>query len=304
MSHFVIAALYKFAPLDEAATMRQPLLDTCRAARVTGTLILAREGINGTIAGSRQGIDRVLAHIRQLPGCAHVMPRESRSRRDPFLRLKVRLKREIVTMGIDDIDPLEQTGIHVAPHDWNDLIRDRDVVLIDARNTYETQIGSFRRALDPCTESFRDFPGWFSANRHRFAGKKIAMYCTGGIRCEKATAFAQRQQGDDVYQLKGGILGYLETVPLQESLWEGACFVFDRRVSVGHGLLPGDHSMCHACRWPITVAERQSRAYVPGVSCPHCHGTHSVQQMQRFAERQRQSVLARERGGRHLGSCV
>ena len=237
MSH-TVAALYRFTRFADPAALKPALEQVARAGGVKGTLLLAGEGINGTIAGPRKGIDAVLAHIRALPGCADLEVKESLADEMPFLRLKVRLKREIVTMGVDGVDPVREVGTYVHPADWNALIARDDVAVIDTRNAYEVGIGSFTGAIDPGTQSFGDFPEWWRANAQRFAGKAVAMFCTGGIRCEKATSFLKGQGVDEVYHLKGGILKYLEDVPEAESAWQGACFVFDGRVSVGHGLAP------------------------------------------------------------------
>jgi len=273
---------------------------------VRGTLLLAREGINGTIAGSDAAIDDVLAHIRGLPGCDTIEVKESRATDKPFHRMKVRLKKEIVTMGQPDLDPLAGVGTYVAPQDWNALISDPNTILIDTRNDYEVAIGTFAGAEDPKTQSFREFPEWFRARRAELeaAGKtpRIAMFCTGGIRCEKSTAFAKAEGVDEVYHLKGGILNYLEQVPEEESLWQGECFVFDERVSVGHGLAVGNHELCRACRMPLTEVDRASPEFERGVSCPHCHSARTDEQRARYAERQRQEELAQARGSDHVGA--
>ncbi|URW74505.1 rhodanese-related sulfurtransferase [Sphingomonas donggukensis] len=295
-----VAALYRFTPLD-AAAVRAPLLEVCTANGVFGTLLLASEGINGTIAGSDAGVEAVLAHIRTLPGCDTLDVRESRSPTLPFHRMKVRLKREIVTMGEPAIDPTA-TGTYVAPADWNALIADPDTVVVDTRNDYEVRIGSFAGAVDPATRSFGDFPAWLRANREQLEGRKVAMFCTGGIRCEKATALARAEGLDEVYHLKGGILSYLEQVPAAESLWAGECFVFDQRVAITHGLAQGSHALCHACRMPVSEADRASPLYVEGVSCPACHAERDDAQRQGYAERERQARLAEARGERHVGA--
>ncbi|MEO9876353.1 MAG: rhodanese-related sulfurtransferase [Anderseniella sp.] len=297
----VVAALYRFAAFDTPEDLQGPLASVACHHGVKGTLLLAREGINGTIAGSRDGIEAVLAHIRKLPGCADIEHKESWAPEMPFNRLKVRLKREIVTMGIEDIDPNEIVGTYVEPQDWNDLINDPDTVVIDTRNDYEVSIGTFDGALDPNTKSFREFPDWLNARHNELAGKKVAMFCTGGIRCEKATAFARQAGVDDVYHLKGGILKYLELVPREQSKWRGDCFVFDERVSVGHGLEPGDHQLCRACRMPLTAGDIASGMYEEGVSCVHCHETRTDEDRARFRQRQHQIMLAKARGEKHLG---
>ncbi len=298
---FTVAALYKFTPFDDPAAMKAPLAELACREGVKGTLLLAREGINGTIAGTRNGIDAVLAHIRALPGCADIDWKESAAEDMPFNRLKVRLKREIVTMGQPDVDPTASVGTYVAPEDWNALIARDDVVTIDTRNDYEVAIGTFDGAIDPGTKSFGEFPDWWRANAERFAGKKVAMFCTGGIRCEKATNYLIGQGVGDVFHLKGGILKYLEEVPEATSRWHGDCFVFDGRVSVGHGLKEGPHELCHACRRPITEEDMTRPEYEAGVSCHHCVEEYSQADRARFRERQHQIALSRARGETHLG---
>ncbi|SDW17271.1 oxygen-dependent tRNA uridine(34) hydroxylase TrhO [Roseicitreum antarcticum] len=299
---FTVAALYHFTRFDDPAALRGPLLACCTAGGVRGSLLIAPEGINGTIAGTRAGIDAALAHIRALPGCDGLIWKESPAEVLPFGRMKVRLKREIVTMGQPDVDPLAGTGHYVDPADWNALISAPDVAVIDTRNDYEVAIGTFQGAIDPETRAFGAFPAWWEANRHRFHNKRIAMFCTGGIRCEKSTNYLLQQGVEEVYHLRGGILKYLEEVPQDQSLWEGACFVFDQRVSVGHGLRPADHAMCHACRRPLTPADRDHPLYEAGVSCHHCHAEYDDARRDRFRERQRQIALAEARGDRHLGA--
>ena len=298
---YTVAALYHFTRFEDPAAVQGPLRMLCQDQGITGTLLLAQEGINGTIAGPRAGIDAVLAHIRALPGCADLAHKESRASAPPFARMKVRLKREIVTMGQPDVDPRARTGHYVDPADWNELIQSPDVAVIDTRNDYEVAIGTFDGAIDPGTASFRDFPKWWQDNKHRFHNKKVAMFCTGGIRCEKSTNYLLGQGVEDVFHLRGGILKYLEDVPADESLWHGDCFVFDERVAVGHGLEPGDYTLCRACRHPLTPQETRSEQYVEGVSCPHCFEARSGEDRARFAERQRQIALAKKRGEKHLG---
>ena len=271
---------------------------------VRGTLLLAAEGVNGTIAGPRQGVDRVLAWLRSDPRLNSLETKESFVDENPFYRTKVKLKKEIVTMGVDDIDPNHIVGTYVKPADWNRLISDPDVVLVDTRNDYEVKIGTFRNAINPQTETFRDFPAYAKENLDPQKHKKVAMFCTGGIRCEKSTAFMKAQGFNEVYHLEGGILKYLEEVPEEESLWEGECFVFDNRVTVNHQLEQGSYDQCHACRMPITEEEKQSERYVRGVSCPHCYDQHNEEQMLRYAERERQVQLAKERGETHIGESM
>ena len=298
---WIVAALYKFTPFPEPAALRVPLLDCCEAAGVKGTLLLAHEGINGTIAGTRAGIDAALAHIRGLPGCDDIEWKESTATEMPFGRMKVRLKREIVTMGQPDVDPTASVGTYVDPAEWNDLISAPDVAVIDTRNDYEVGIGTFRGAVDPGTKSFRDFPAWWEANKARFHNKRVAMFCTGGIRCEKSTNFLKAQGVEDVFHLRGGILKYLEEVPEAESLWDGECFVFDRRVSVGHGLREGSYDICHACRRPLSEADKARPEYEVGASCHRCVEEFTDADRDRFRERQRQVERAAARGEDHFG---
>lgn len=301
-----VAALYQFAPFDDCASIRQTLLATCRAHDIKGTLILAREGINGTIAGSDEGIKAVLAQIGLLPGCAEISVKFSRAPSLPFRRLKIRLKQEIVTMGQAEIDPRLKVGRYIKPQDWNHLISDPETILIDTRNDYEVEIGTFKGAINPKTESFREFPAWFRAERERLLeqGKtpKVAMFCTGGIRCEKSTSFLISEGVSEVYHLQGGILNYLETVPADQSLWEGECFVFDQRVSVGHGLALGHYGLCYACRRPISADDRQSPLFEEGVSCPACYTERTEAQRAGYRQRQRQEQLASLRGQVHIGA--
>ena len=298
---YIVAALYHFTRFETPDAIKTPLSDVCAEHDVMGTLLLAREGINGTIAGTRAGIDAVLAFIRALPGCADLEWKEAHSTVPPFIRMKVRLKKEIVTMGQPDVDPKARVGHYVSPEDWNDLIAQDDVAVIDTRNDYEVGIGTFKGAIDPRTESFRDFPSWWEANKDRFHNKKIAMFCTGGIRCEKSTNYLLGQGVEDVFHLKGGILKYLEEVPETDSTWEGECFVFDARVSVGHGLKEGPHELCHACRRPILPADRSKPSFEQGVSCHQCVDETSEENKERFRERQKQIQLSAKRGKLHIG---
>ncbi len=297
---FTVCALYHFTRFDDPAALQGPLLELCRAQKITGTLLLAHEGINGTIAGPSFGIDAVLAHIRSLPGCETLEWKLSSAKERPFIRMKVRLKREIVTMGQPDVDPKARVGHYVDPADWNALIRSPDVAVIDTRNDYEVAIGTFEGAVDPKTESFRDFPAWWDENKHRFHNKRIAMFCTGGIRCEKSTNFLLGQGVEDVLHLKGGILKYLEEVPEEDSTWQGSCFVFDGRVSVEHGLREGPHELCHACRRPILPDDRSRPEFEQGVSCHQCIDETAEADKMRFRERQKQIALAKARGTQHI----
>jgi UPF0176 protein len=299
-----VAALYQFTPFPDPAALRAPLLAVCEQVGVKGTLLLAREGINGTIAGTDNALASVLGHIRSLPGCAGLDVKFSTAPDMPFHRMKVRVKREIVTMGEPDIDPTLSAGHYVDPHDWNALIADPDTVVIDTRNDYEVAVGTFAGAVDPQTPTFRDFPAWFHDNREALLDgkKKVAMFCTGGIRCEKSTAFLRSEGVGEVYHLKGGILKYLEQVPAAESLWQGECFVFDERVTVRHGLEQGTFQLCRACRRPLDAAALAHPDYEDGVSCPACIAERTPQQRAGYAERQRQEALARQRGELHVGA--
>ena len=283
-----VAALYHFARLPDAPARQGPLLALCRAQGLCGTLLLAPEGINGTIAGPPEALRTVLDHIRAWPGFAALTWKESHAAAPPFARMKVRLKREIVTMGQPDVDPTAAVGRYVAPADWNALIAAPDVAVIDTRNAYEVQIGSFRGAIDPGTDSFRDFPAWWAANAHRFDGKRIAMFCTGGIRCEKSTNYLLSQGVPEVHHLQGGILNYLEQIPERDSAWQGDCFVFDQRVSLTHGLAPGRHGLCHACRRPLSPEDRARPEYEEGACCHRCIDEYSEADRARFRDRQRQ----------------
>ncbi len=296
----VVAALYKFVALDDFVAMREPLLSFCIDHNIKGSLLLAREGINGTIAGARADIDAVLDYLRADPRLADLDHKESLDDSQPFLRMKVKLKREIVTLGVEGIDPAKQVGQYVEPKAWNALISDPEVLLIDTRNDYEVRIGTFRGAINPSTETFREFPSYTEQlDRNRY--RKVAMFCTGGIRCEKASALMLQQGFEEVYHLKGGILKYLEEVPEEESLWEGECFVFDNRVAVNHKLEKGSYTLCYGCGEPVSEAERQQPTYEEGVSCPYCHDKLTEEQRQSFRERKRQVELAAARGEVHLG---
>ena len=298
---YCVTALYHFTRLADYEQLKTPLQNMCEMLGIKGTLLLAYEGINGTIAGTDDTINQLLDFLKADPRLAALEHKESRAEKMPFYRMKTRLKREIVTMGVDGIDPNNVVGTYVDPKDWNELISDPDVVLIDTRNDYEVEIGTFKGALNPDTQTFREFPQWVEDNRDKLRKPKVAMFCTGGIRCEKASSFMKLNGFDDVYHLKGGILKYLETQPESESLWDGDCFVFDQRVAVKHGLEQSDYDQCYACRYPITNAEKASPLYVKGVACPRCHDTMSADQRERFAQRQKQIELAKARGDVHLG---
>jgi UPF0176 protein len=301
---FTVCALYHFTRFDDPAALREPLLAVCSDNAITGTLLLAKEGINGTVAGPEAGINALLTHLRALPGCADLEWKISTAQDRPFARMKVRLKKEIVTMGVPDVDPRAKVGHYVQPSEWNELIQSPDVAVIDTRNDYEVAIGTFEGAVDPKTDSFREFPEWWEKNKDRFHNKRIAMFCTGGIRCEKSTNYLLSQGVEEVYHLKGGILKYLEEVPAEQSTWQGECFVFDGRVSVGHGLKEGPHLLCHACRRPILPDDKNRPEYEHGVSCHLCIEETSDEDKARFRERQKQIRLAEARGERHLHADV
>ncbi len=304
MSQVVVSALYHFVTLENYQALRQPLHDFMIAHEIRGTLLLAQEGINGTVAGSRQSIDSLHAWLRSDERLKDLRSKESYDDSMPFYRTRVKLKKEIVTMGVEGIDPKQVVGTYVKPEDWNDLISDPEVTLIDTRNDYEVAIGTFKNAVDPETDTFRQFPDYVKNNMDPKKQKKVAMFCTGGIRCEKSTAYLKEQGFEEVYHLQGGILKYLETVPVEDSLWQGECFVFDNRVSVNHQLEKGSYDQCHACRLPITEEDKNSDKYIRGVSCPGCYDKKSEQQRQRFAERERQVQLAKSRGEQHLGAAA
>lgn len=298
-----VAALYRFASFTQPELLQPQILSWCTNNNLKGTILVASEGVNGTVAGPAAGIDAVVAHLRTLPDCDELDVKYSHAVEMPFYRMKVRLKKEIVTLGVDGIDPKREVGTYVGAEDWNALISDPGTILIDTRNDYEVAIGTFEGAIDPKTKAFRDFPEWFRENRSKLAanGTKFAMFCTGGIRCEKSTAFLKAEGVEDVYHLDGGILRYLENVPEAESKWQGECFVFDERVSVKHGLELGSMELCHACRRPISAEDKASAHFIEGVACPACYAERSEEDRARFAERQLQINLAKKRGKRHIG---
>lgn len=297
----VVAALYKFVALEDFEAIQPKLLAFCQNQNIKGTLLLAPEGINGTIAGKREDIDAVLSYLNSDSRLVELEHKESYVDEMPFLRMKVKLKKEIVTLGQPGISPINLSGARVDPKDWNNIISDPDVVVIDTRNQYEVDIGSFKGAISPVTDSFREFPEYVKENLDPNKNKKVAMFCTGGIRCEKASSYMLSQGFEEVYQLNGGILKYLEDVDKQESLWEGECFVFDNRVAVDHDLAEGSYEQCYACRRPITEEDMQSTEYVKGVSCPRCINETSEKQRKSFQERQRQIELAKKKGIQHIG---
>ncbi len=302
MSPYIVAALYKFVNLPDYANLREPLLNCMLRHKVAGSLLLAEEGMNGTIAGSRGGLDAVLAHIRSDPRFSDMAHKESTAAEAPFYRTRVKLKKEIVTMGIPRVDPNQKVGTYVKPEDWNQLISDPDVLVVDTRNDYEYELGTFKGALDPDIKTFREFPGYIQNNLDINKHKKVAMFCTGGIRCEKSTSYLRSLGFENVYHLEGGILKYLETVPKEESLWLGECFVFDNRVSLIHGLGEGHREICHGCRHALSEQDKKSPEFEPGVSCPKCFDKQTPKQQQAYRERQHQMELAEERGTIHIGA--
>jgi len=302
MSNIVVCALYKFVTLENHQALRQPLTQLMEKNAIRGTLLLASEGINGTVAGTREAIDLLKTWFASDERFSGIDYKESLVDTQPFYRSKVKLKKEIVTMGVEGIDPKQVVGTYVEPREWNSLISDPEVLLIDTRNNYEVKIGTFKGAVNPETSSFREFPDYVRNTLNPEQHKKVAMFCTGGIRCEKSTAFLKEQGFEEVYHLHGGILKYLEEVPAQESMWEGECFVFDNRVTVNHDLTPGNYELCAGCRSPLSAEDRASEHYVQGISCPHCHDKLTPEQKQRFASRELQIQLARERGEAHIGT--
>jgi UPF0176 protein len=296
-----ICALYKFTRLDDFEEIQGPLKSFLDSLNIRGTLLLAREGVNGTIAGDNDSIMKSLDYLQKDKRLVGLEYKFSYSEKPPFKRLKVKLKKEIVTLGVSDIDPTFSSGTYVKPADWNELINDPDVVLIDTRNNYEFEIGSFKGSINPNTETFREFPAYTKNNLEKYRDKKIAMFCTGGIRCEKSTAYLKSKGFENVFHLQGGILKYLEEVKEDESLWEGECFVFDDRVAVKHNLELGKYDQCHACRFPITEEDKEHPHYEKGTSCPRCYGTKNLSQVNRYREREKQVQLAKIRGESHIG---
>ena len=296
-----ICALYKFTRLDDFEEIQGPLKIFLESLNIRGTLLLAKEGVNGTIAGDNDSIMKSLDYLQKDERLVGLEYKFSYSEKPPFKRLKVKLKKEIVTLGVSNIDPIFSSGTYVKPADWNELINDPDVVLIDTRNNYEFEIGSFKGSINPNTETFREFPAYTKNNLEKYRDKKIAMFCTGGIRCEKSTAYLKSKGFENVFHLQGGILKYLEEIKEDESLWEGECFVFDDRVAVKHNLELGKYDQCHACRFPITDEDKEHPHYEKGASCPRCYGTKNSSQVSRYREREKQVQLAKSRGESHIG---
>ena len=304
----VVAAFYKFIHLPDPVVLQRDLQKTCGAADILGTILVAHEGINGTVCASHEGMSELMAYFADSAYFSDIQSKYSFAEEPAFYRMKVRLKREIVTMGQPDIDPENSVGTHVPPQDWNALIGLPDTLVIDTRNRYEVAVGTFENAVDPQTASFRDFPAWIENYLadlpENERPKNIAMFCTGGIRCEKATSYLRARGYENVFHLEGGILKYLETVAAEDSAWRGECFVFDQRVSVKHGLAPGAYDQCHACRMPLTSEEKQLASFEHGVSCLHCIDIHNEADRARFRERQKQIRLSKERGQTHIGKAA
>jgi UPF0176 protein len=304
--HYTVAAFYQFASLNNILSLQTELKKLCQRNEIFGTILLASEGINGTIAGKQSSINCLFKWLEEQPSFNEIQVKYSKSDSPAFNRLKVRIKKEIVTMGKTDINPNTVVGTYIKPQNWNDLINDPETLIIDTRNEYEIEIGTFKNSTNPQTKSFREFPDWVKAELDTLPDnkrpKQIAMFCTGGIRCEKATSYLVQKGYENVFHLEGGILKYLETIPVTDSTWLGDCFVFDQRVSVEHGLAPGKYKMCHACRLPLAPEDLKSKNYQPGVSCPKCYGSHTPEQQKRFKERQHQVELAKERGITHIGT--
>ncbi|MFG6106168.1 rhodanese-related sulfurtransferase [Leptolyngbyaceae cyanobacterium CCMR0082] len=292
---WTVITFYKFVQLDDFVELRQPLTELCKTQGIKGTILLALEGINATVAGTNEAVEKLLSHLKQDPRLADLTHKTSSAAEQPFSRMKVKLKKEIVTLGQPDVSPTKKVGTYVDPKDWNQVISDPDVVVIDTRNNYEVDIGTFNGATNPQTESFRDFPDYADQQLDPAKHKQVAMFCTGGIRCEKASSYLLEQGFEQVYHLKGGILKYLEEVPPEDSLWEGECFVFDQRVTVQHGLAEGSYAMCRGCGHPISDEDMQSPYYEPGMACPNCYDQLTEKQRMRFAERIKQRQLERER---------
>ncbi len=300
----VVCALYRFVDLPDYRSLKPSLLKKMNEHDIKGTLLLAREGINGTVSGTQAAIDALVNWLKSDNRFEDISCKFSYDTEQPFYRTKVKLKKEIVTMGVEGVDPRRVVGTYVKPKDWNALISDPDVLLIDTRNDYEVEIGTFEGAVNPKTESFREFPEYVKTHLDPQQHKKVAMFCTGGIRCEKSTAYLKEQGFEEVYHLEGGILQYLEDVPEEKSKWQGDCFVFDNRVAVNHKLEKSAYDQCHACRLPITEDDKNSDLYKKGVSCPRCFGKHTAEQIKRFEEREKQIQLAKARGETHIGSDV
>ena len=302
---YLTTAMYHFVSLPYFKTLREPLLNFCMSKNIKGTLLLADEGINGTLAGPEKSILELLNYLKNDPifegNFKNLSHKESWSGKHPFYRMKVKLKKEIVTLGVPGVSPTKMVGKYVKPQDWNAIISDPEVALIDTRNDYEYAIGTFKNAINPKTKTFREFPNYLKTHFDPKKHKKVAMFCTGGIRCEKASSFMMSEGFEAVYHLEGGILKYIEEVNPYESLWQGECFVFDQRVAIKHGLEVGDYDQCYACRFPLSVDDMKSKQYTPGISCPHCYNTHTPKKLKSLTERQKQVILAKKRNQIHIG---
>jgi len=305
---YLTTAMYHFVNVPRFETLREPLLEFCMSRHIKGTILLADEGINGTVAGPEKSILELLNHLKTDPvfegNFKNLAHKESWSDKHPFYRMKIKLKKEIVTLGVPGVSPTKVVGKYVKPQDWNKIISDPEVVLIDTRNDYEYAIGTFKNAINPKTNTFREFPEYVKTHFDPKKHKKVAMFCTGGIRCEKASSYMLSEGFDEVYQLEGGILKYLEEVKPEESLWQGECFVFDQRVAITHGLEVGVYDQCYACRYPLSQDDMKSEKYTPGISCPHCFNKHTPEKLKSLTERQRQVILAKARGLNHIGQSI
>jgi len=301
---YKVAALYKFQSISNPKEIQSLIRDSLNKLNITGTILVGFEGLNGTISGEPQNITNAITFLKSINGFSSLDIKYSSSKKNPFIRLKVKLKKEIVTIGDENVNPNKVVGEYVDPNNWNDLISHEDTIVIDTRNNYEYSIGTFKNSINPKTTKFRDFPEWVESNGFTDIdkkSKKVAMFCTGGIRCEKASSFMKDKGFEDVYHLKGGILKYLESIPEDESMWQGECFVFDDRVSVNHQLMPGSYDMCHGCRMPITDNDKASVKYIKGVACPQCFDTTTEEQKSRYKSRQKQVELSKSRNERHIG---
>lgn len=302
MTHYKVAALYHFCPLKDVEGLQKQIELKATELEIKGTLLLAHEGINGTVSGTKSNIDALVVFLKNISAFHDLEFKFSNASKMPFYRLKVRIKKEIVTMGLAHVDPRKKVGTYISPEDWNNLISDPNVITIDTRNDYEVNIGTFKGAVDPDIKNFCDFPEWVQKNLVPQKHKKVAMFCTGGIRCEKASSYLLDQGFEDVFHLKGGILKYLEHIEEEDSLWDGECFVFDQRVSLQHGLKEGNYELCYGCRQPITETQKSHPHFENGVCCPFCFDVLSTEQKERFRMRQKQIALAKTRGEKHLGS--
>jgi UPF0176 protein len=305
---YLTTAMYHFVSLPHYKKLRVPLLNFFASRNIKGTLLLAEEGINGTVSGSKKSIFELLNYLKTDPffegNFKNLVHKESWSDNCPFYRAKVKLKDEIVTLGIFGVSPTKVVGKYVKPQDWNSIISDPEVVLIDTRNDYEYGIGTFKNAINPKTNTFREFPKYIKSHLDPKKHKKVAMFCTGGIRCEKASSYMISQGFEEVYHLEGGILKYLEEIPLQESLWQGECFVFDQRVTIKHGLEVGEYDQCYACRYPLSKKDMENKKYTPGISCHHCYNSLTTKKIKSLSERQKQILLAKNNGTKHIGQKI